>query len=212
MTDFLNKSTVLVLNRNCYCFGTITPKKALVALNSQSGYDASVARAIDVVYKRNEDGSINLNELDYWHDLTFEEWMIVEPRGDFDNVIHTTKSIIRSPTVIMTNYSKMPMRRFNPTKSKLYELQGGKCGYSGKQISIKKGNIEHKKPKSFGGGNTFENLMFVDADINSKRGNKPLEELGLVPLFKHSTPKPIPAHFTIKQVLHPDWKWFIDSN
>ncbi len=212
MSDFLNKSTVLVLNSLCYCLGTITPKKALVALNSQSGEYDIVAKAIDVVYKRKEDGSLDLEQLDYWQSLTFDEWLIVEPRGDFDRVINTPHRKIRVPSVIMTNYSKMPKRKSRPTKSKLYEMQDGRCGYTGEKISIKAGNLEHKHARSHGGKETFENLMFVTKEINSKRGNKPLEELGLKPLFNHREPKPILAHFTIKNLVHPDWRWFIDMN
>ena len=49
-------------------------------------------------------------------------------------------------------------------------------------------------------------------EINFKRGNRPMEELGLKPLFNHSEPRPIPASFTIKNVLHPDWNLFINKS
>lgn len=210
MSDFLNKSSVLVLNSLYQCIGTLSPKKALVALNSQSDQSNIVAKVIDVVYKKNDDGTFDLNQLEYWRPIEFSEWVTLEPRPEIDQTINTPKIKIRIPTVIVTNYNKMPMRKFRATKSLLYEIQKGVCGYSGKKISIKKGNIEHKQPKSKGGKDTFENLMFVDAEINSKRGNKPLDEVGLRPLFNHKTPKPMPVHYTIKQAFHPDWKWFVN--
>jgi hypothetical protein len=207
--DYLNKSSVLVLNKGYQCIGTLSPKKALVALNSQSNDYTITAKAIDVVYKKNEDGSLNLNELDYYQALDFEEWLMVEPRVGIDNVVRTSKLTIRCPSVIVTNYGKIPKKRFRPTKMYFYEKQDGRCGYSGKKIPFKRGNLEHKQAKSHGGKDTFENLMFVDAEINSKRGNKPLEELGLKPLFNHKEPLPMPVALTIKHLGHPDWFWFL---
>ena len=209
--DFLNRHSVLVLNSLYQCIGTLTPKKALIALNSSSDQNNIVAKAIDVVYKTKEDGSLNLDELDYWQPLTFEQWILIKPRPEIDEIIHTSRLEIRCPHVIVTNYSKMPMRRMRPVKSVLYNMQGGVCGYTGEKISMKSGTIEHRTPKSFGGRETFENLLVVKAEINHKRGNRPLEELGLKPLFHHKEPRPIPVSHTIKGCVHSDWRWFINT-
>ena len=87
-------------------------------------------------------------------------------------------------------------------------MQQNRCGYTGKVLSAKQLNIEHKLPKSKGGKDTFQNLMVVDKHINHKRGNRPLKEVGLRPLFNHAEPLPIPASFAIKHCAHPDWKMF----
>ena len=206
--SFLTQHRVLVLNSLWQVIGTITPQKAITALNSSNDGINVAAKSINIVYDKNEDGTWNLDEAKEIYALTFEEWMGVPIRDGLDTVIHSPKISIRCPSIIVTNYSKMPMRKFRVTKSVLYDLQKGLCGYSGKKIGIKQGSIEHKHPKSFGGKDTFENLMFVDAEINSRRGNKPLEEVGLKPLFHHKDPKPIPISYTIKDIKHPDWKFF----
>jgi 5-methylcytosine-specific restriction endonuclease McrA len=212
MSDFLNKYTVLVLNSLYQCIGILTPKKALITLNSSSEQNNIVAKVIDVTYKKNEDGSLNLDELDFWQPLTFEEWLMVDPRKDIDKIIHTCRLQLRSPTVIVTNYSKMPMKKTRVSKGVLYDIQGGKCAYSGEKIPMKRGNLEHRQPKSHGGKDTFENLLFVKTEINSRRGNKSLKEAGLRSIFPpHRTPKPIPYHFTIKNYIHPDWRWFVNQ-
>jgi 5-methylcytosine-specific restriction endonuclease McrA len=206
----LNKNTVLVLNALYQAIGTISPKKALIAMNSISdgGY---AAKAIDIIYPKFEDGRFDLENGVVGPAYTFEEWLMADFREGLDKAIHTSKMAVRLPTVIMTNYSKMPMRRFRATKTLLYELQKGVCGYSNKKLPMKQMNIEHKIPKSHGGRDTFENLMAVDAKINHARGNKPLEQLGLKPLFNHREPKPIPASYAIKTVVHPDWAHFISK-
>lgn len=208
--DFLNKSSVLVLNSLFLAIGTLSPKKSLIALNSSSEQNITVARAINVVYRKNEDGSLNLNELDYWEPLQFSEWIKLAPRPEIDQIIRTPRIELRCPSIIVTSFSKMPMRKIRMSKGTLYDLQKGICGYSGEKISMKRGNIEHKKARSHGGKDTFENCLFVKTEINAKRGNRPLEELGLHPLFAHKTPLPVPAHHTIKSCLHPDWQWFVN--
>jgi 5-methylcytosine-specific restriction endonuclease McrA len=211
MTDFLDRSTVLVLNSLYQPIGTISPKKALVALNSASDQCDIAAKAIDIQYAVGEDGKYDLETVETFTPCSFEEWLNVTVRPGLDQIIHTSKMQIRCPTVVITNYSKIPMRRFRATKSVLYEMQKGICGYSGVKCNPKQLNIEHKLPRSKGGKDTFENLMLVKKEINFARGNKPMKELGLKPLFRHQEPKPIPASFTIKTAVHPDWGYFIQK-
>jgi hypothetical protein len=207
----LNKNSVLVLNSCWQPIGVISVKKALIAINSTSQDDGFAAKSIDIKYEKNDDGTLNLEKVESFSPCTFEEWLMVEIRDGLDQYISTPKMKIRCPSIIVTNYSKMPMRKFRVNKKILYELQKGVCGYSGKKIGIKQGSVEHKQAKSFGGKNTFENLMFVDAKINSQRGNRSLTEAGLTPLFHHKEPKPIPVCYTIKDIKHIDWKWFLEN-
>ena len=207
MTDFMNRPTVLVLNHNYFAIGTTTPQKALIAMNGL-GDEGQVTKAVDVVWKKKPDGSLNLDEdCEYFQNCTFEEWLMA-PIREIDKPVHTSKLTLRCPTVIITSYKKIPKKRFRPTKTILYELQGGRCGYSCKVFPFKDMNLEHKQPRSQGGKNTFPNLMAVDKRINFARGDKPLEEVGLKPLFNHAEPKPIPVSATFKNILHPDWKPF----
>jgi len=211
MTDFLNKNSVLVLNSLYQPIGTISPKKALIALNSMSEGEEYAAKSIDIQYVKKEDGTFDLESVDTFFAYTFEEWLMVDFRDGLDQAIHSAKMAVRIPTVIMTNYSKMPMRKFRPTKSILYEMQKGICGYSGKKMSMKAMNIEHKQAKSHGGKDTFPNLMLVDTKINHARGNKPLEQVGLKPLFNHREPQALPVAYAIKSAIHPDWNYFISK-
>jgi hypothetical protein len=206
MTDAqLNKNNVLVLNALWMAIGTLSLRKAIIALNSEM--DAT--RAIDVTYNRQSDGKFNLEEVKCATPYSFDEWLMVDFREGLDQYINTPKLKVRCPTVIITKYAKMPMRRLRLTKSLLYEMQKGICGYSGKKMPMKHMNIEHKKARSHGGDNSFGNVMLVDEEINKKRGNRPLSELGLVPLFNHREPKPIPASCTIRSAVHPDWAYFL---
>lgn len=209
MSEFMNKCSVLVLNSLYQPIGTLSPKKALIALNSISSNGDYSSKAIDIIYAKNADGTFNLENVSGFQNYNFEEWLMVDFRDGLDQIINTPRLKIRCPTIIMTSYSKMPMRRFRATKTLLYEMQKGICGYSGKKMPMKSMSIEHKRPKSKGGGETFQNLMVVDKDINSRRGNKPLKEVGLKALFNHREPQPLPVAYAIKSAVHPDWNYFI---
>lgn len=211
MTDFLNKSSVLVLNSLYQPIGTISPKKALIALNSMSDGEEYAAKSIDIQYAKKEDGTFDLENVETFYSYPFDEWLMVDIRPGLDQVVSTPKIQIRCPTVLITNYSKMPMRKFRPTKTLLYQLQKGICAYSGKQMSMKAMNIEHKQARSHGGKDTFENLVVVDSKINSARGNKPLAEMGLSSIFSHKEPRPLPVAYAIKESAHPDWNYFISK-
>lgn len=210
MSDFLNRQSVLILNSLWQIIGTSSPKNALVALHSS--YDGSnvAAKVIDVQYEVNLDGTLNLENAISIVPLTFEDWTKVKIRDGIDSVIRTARLSLRCPTVIVTTFSKMPMKKSKPNKSLLYLMQDGRCGYTNEKIGMKAGNLEHKCPKSKGGPSTFGNLMFVKKEINSKRGNRPLEELGLRPLFYHSQPKPFPVSFSVKDLKHNDWRFFVN--
>jgi 5-methylcytosine-specific restriction endonuclease McrA len=208
MADWLNRYSVLRLNRAWQVLGVTTPKDAIIALCSNRD-GAPPAKVLDVIYHRNDDGSYDLTTTPDIIPLDFDQWPTVSIREGLDHVIHSSRMAIRSPTVIVTNYDKMPMRKLRPTKSVLLEMQKGICGYTNRPLSPKQANIEHKLPRSKGGRDTFENLMVVDKKVNCERGNMPLEQFKYKPLFNHKEPKPMPVAYTIKTVAHPDWKWFI---
>lgn len=204
----LGSHNVLVINNGWIPLGTTTYQKALVSLNSQNG-EKNAAKGLSIEYKQLDDNVYDFHQVESITPIeSFEEWMKL-PIRSFDSYVLTSRQKIRLPHVILTSYSKIPLRKFRPTKQVLYNLQNGLCGYSGKPISAKVGTIEHKTPRSFGGLDTFENLMIVHKDINHKRGNRPMAELGLVPLFNHKEPKPIPANYTIKQIAHFEWEIFL---
>jgi 5-methylcytosine-specific restriction endonuclease McrA len=209
MSDFLNKSSTLVLNALYQIIGQTSPRQAVVAMNSSSDGERPAAKAINIEYGKKEDGSWDFDNVIGFKACSFEEWLEVPIRNGIDQVIHGAKIQIRSPSIIVTSYSKMPLRKFRPTKTVLFEKQKGICGYSGVRLPYSKLNIEHKIARSHGGKSNFENLMLVNKDINSKRGNKKLEDVGLVPLFFHQEPRPIPASYAVKNAAHVDWFYFL---
>lgn len=61
-------------------------------------------------------------------------------------------------------------------KSKIFERDGNKCFYSGKEMLEEEATIEHLIPLSRGGKNNIDNLVLCLAEENQKMANKPLIE------------------------------------
>ena len=74
--------------------------------------------AINVIYKKNQDGSLNFAEIEDIKAVKWDEWLTL-PVRDCDLEIRTAKMSIRIPTIIASSrYSEIPVRRFRPTKNK----------------------------------------------------------------------------------------------
>lgn len=68
------------------------------------------------------------------------------------------------------------------SKSKRAEVvarTNGLCGYCGCEVPSDKETIDHRVPKSKGGGNQVDNLMFCCRTCNTAKGVKTLEEYRL---------------------------------
>jgi 5-methylcytosine-specific restriction endonuclease McrA len=208
--NFLDKPLVLRLNKNWQALGKATIKDALIAMLSGNEF-LKAAYALDIQYDKNEDGSWDFSKPAAIVPVgSFEEWRQL-PVRDFDLVVHSARYAIRAPTVIVAqNFAKMPRRTVKVTKRAIWERDGGVCQYSGRKLTKGTGNIDHIIPQSKGGGDTWENLVLSHKDINSKKGDKRNEEVGLKLLRQPKAPLPIPISASIKELNQRDWKHFIN--
>src|SRR5262249_1656237 len=93
MSDILNKTIVLVLNRNWQPINIRTPQEAFCQMAT------NVATALEI------DGENHIRP------VTWDEWITL-PVRDGDNAVHTVRGAIRVPTVIVAlNFAKVPKKR-----------------------------------------------------------------------------------------------------
>src|SRR4249919_2634910 len=105
MNNILNKSIVLVLNRNWQAINVRTPQEAfcMMATNVATGLeieleDASVSECL----------SFRTPHSPLLTPRSWEEWITL-PIRDQDEAVHTVRGQIRVPTVIVAvNYAKVP--------------------------------------------------------------------------------------------------------
>lgn len=195
MKDILNKSTVLVLNRNWQAIHVKTPAEAfcMMATGAASGLDVQGEDSLSPV--------------------KWDDWLKLPVREE-DHVVNTPRGPVRVPTVIVaSNYSKVPLCHPRFGARGIWERDGGICQYTGRKLAPGEGNIDHIVPRSRGGASSWENCVLSHRSVNEKKADRLPQEAGLRLLRKPNVPRALPATALIRNP-HGirDWQRFLMSN
>ena len=192
MNDILNKTIVLVLNRNWQAINTRTPQDAFCQMAT------NVATALEI------DGE------NYIRPVRWDEWITL-PIREQDNAVQTVRGPIRVPTVIVAvNFAKVPKKRPKLCAKAIRERDGNRCQYTGKLLRADEGSLDHILPRSRGGKDAWDNLVWADKSVNAKKGNRLPHEAGLKLLKVPRVPKELPVTALIRNALSiADWKLFL---
>jgi 5-methylcytosine-specific restriction endonuclease McrA len=199
MNDILNKSIVLVLNRNWQAINIRTPQEAFcqMATNVVTGLDIELGEGARAEALR---------------PVTWDEWITLSIRRQ-DNAVHTVRGAIRVPTVIVAvNYAKVPKKRPKLSAKNIRERDGNRCQYTGKLLKPDEGSLDHVLPRSRGGRDTWENLVWSCKEINSRKADRLPHEAGLKLLSVPRAPKELPASAFIRNAHSvAEWKLFLNE-
>jgi hypothetical protein len=211
MYNILNNK-VLILNSAWLPIGTLTVKKTLEDMNS-SRHPKKAIKIEYLVKKNGEPDYANPTEI---IPLAWNEWVTLSPRGFDDCSINTISMEIRVPTVAIvgSNYNKLPIKTFRPTKKNLYDKYNGTDFWTGEKLPYNDTTIDHIHPKSKGGQSGWDNLAITSAKINRLKSDMDAKDFtikyGYQPQYKLKNPQPVTAHVLIK-TLSPDWGIFLDK-
>lgn len=133
--------------------------------------------------------------------LKWSDWITLPIRIN-DLAIGSTRGPVRVPRVTVAAYGGMPETR----PKTVAERDHHRCAYTGDYCPD--GTKDHVIPRSRGGSNGWENLVWSRRDINQRKANRTPAEAGLKLLIKPTKPKPVKACLTIK-ARHPEWKPFV---
>ena len=194
MSDILNKNIVLVLNRNWQAINIRTPQEAFCQMAT------NVATALDI------QGESHIRPVQW------DEWITL-PIRDGDNAVRTARSIIRVPTVIVAvNFAKVPKKRPKLCARTIRERDSNRCQYTGRLLHPEEGSLDHVVPRSRGGADTWENLVWAAKDVNQRKADRLPHEAGLRLLAVPRAPKelPVTAHLRNAHGL-AEWKLFLND-
>ncbi len=194
MTDILNKTIVLVLNRNWQAINIRTPQEAFCMMAT------NVATALEI------EGENHIRP------VTWDEWITL-PIREQDNAVRTVRGAIRVPTVIVAvNFAKVPKKRPKLCARTIRERDGNRCQYTGKLLQPDEGSLDHVLPRSRGGADTWENLVWSSKDVNTRKGNRLPHEAGLKLLSVPRAPKELPVTALIRNAHGvAEWKLFLNE-
>src|SRR5438132_6947533 len=154
MSNILNKATVLVLNRNWQAINIRTPADAFCQMAT------NVATALEI------EGENHIRP------VSWDEWITLTIR-DSDNAVQTVRGAIRVPTVIVAvNYARVPKKRLKLCARAIRERDANRCQYTGKLLQPDEGSLDHVVPRSRGGADTWENLVWSSKQVNTRKGNR----------------------------------------
>ena len=125
--------------------------------------------------------------------------------------MHTVRWAIRVPTVIVAlNFAKVPKKRPKLCAKTIRERDGNLCQYTGKFLRQDEGSLDHVLPRSRGGKDQWENLVWADKAVNACKGNRLPHEAGLKLLTVPRAPKEVPVTALIRNANGvADWKLFV---
>lgn len=175
---------ILVLNKFYFPIGVETTERTFGNI-----FSGSVV-PLDITYAVKEDGSTNLEEVEYFTAIhSVAEWLNL-PIRSYDEYIQTTKGPVRVPQVVIcSNFDRIIFNKVQfPTKHNIYKRDNYTCVYTGKKLLKEELSVDHVIPRSKGGKDTWENLVTCDRLLNSKKSNMSVAEAGLKLRYKPFKP------------------------
>lgn len=206
----LHIPSVLRLNSNYMRIGWSTPAEAFCMLMGESKDGSPPALALDIHYEYDSFGMPMTDKMVTFDRLDWEYWMILDPRkGDLDKVIHTSKRVIRIPTIVVCpHYSLMPKKDLKPSPKAIRQRDGNRCQYTNVELTRATFSLDHVVPRSKGGKDSWENLVAAHKDVNSRKGDRFNHEAGLKLAKQPKAPKAIPMCNLVQGNHHPDHRHF----
>jgi 5-methylcytosine-specific restriction endonuclease McrA len=194
MNDMLNKSIVLVLNRNWQAINSRSPAEAFCQMAT------NVATALEI------EGENHIRP------VKWDEWITL-PIREQDHAVQTVRGPIRVPTVIvLANFAKVPRKRPRLCAKTIRERDGNRCQYTGKLLRPDEGSLDHVLPRSRGGKDAWENLVWSCKLVNAKKGNRLPHEAGLRLLSVPRAPKELPVTALLRNTQGiADWRLFVQE-
>jgi len=194
MSDILNKAVVLVLNRNWQGINLRTPQEAFCMMATY------VATGLEI------EGENHIRP------VTWDEWITL-PVREQDEAVRTVRGAIRVPTVIVAvNFAKVPKKRPKLCARSIRERDRNRCQYTGRVLHPEEGSLDHVVPRSRGGKDAWENLVWAAEEVNQRKADRLPHEAGLKLLSVPRAPKEMPVTALIRNSQGiADWGLFVDS-
>jgi 5-methylcytosine-specific restriction endonuclease McrA len=150
---------------------------------------------------------LEIEREEHIHPVTWDAWIRL-PIREQDEAVHTVRGPIRVPTVIVAvNYGKVPKKRPKLCARSIRERDGNRCQYTGRLLHPHEGSLDHVVPRSRGGRDAWENLVWSAKDVNQRKADRLPHEAGLKLIRVPRVPKELPVtEFIRNQPRIADWE------
>lgn len=190
---------VLVLNRAFAAVRVVSARRAFVLLARD------VAEVIDPT-----DGAYTNYDLTSWTELSELKY---EFEPDAHDWVRTVRIDIAVPKIIrLIGYDKLPAQGVKLNRRNLFARDRNRCQYCGNLFPTSELSIDHVKPRTQGGPDTWENLVCACVKCNSKKGGRTPEEARMKLINKPKQPRRNPLiSVRLGHEKYNSWKAFLDD-
>lgn len=190
---------VLVLNRAYAAIRVISARRAFVLLSRQC------AEVIDA-----EDGAYTNYDLSTWTELS-ELRRQFEP--DAHDWVRTVRIDLAVPRIIrLIGYDKLPAQGVKLNRRNLFARDRNRCQYCGNLFPTSELSIDHVKPRTQGGPDTWENLVCACVKCNSRKGGRTPDQARMKLIAQPKRPRRNPLiSVRLGHDKYHSWKAFLDE-
>lgn len=190
---------VLVLNRAYAAIRVISARRAFVLLAREC------AEVIDA-----EDGAYTNYDLTTWTELS-ELRRQFEP--DAHDWVRTVRIDIAVPRIIrLIGYDKLPAQGVKLNRRNLFARDRNRCQYCGQLFPTSELSIDHVRPRTQGGPDTWENLVCACVKCNSRKGGRTPDQARMKLIAQPKRPKRNPLiSVRLGHDKYHSWKAFLDE-
>jgi len=192
-------SHVLVLNKVYLAIRVVSAKRAFTLLARDA---AEVIHADDGLFANYD----------------FESWMeLSELRREFEpdglDWVRTVRTHIVVPRIIrLLGYDRLPTQRVKLNRRNLFARDRNRCQYCGHIFPTPELSIDHVRPRTQGGPDTWENLVCACIRCNAKKGGRTPEQARMKLVTKPIRPRRSPLiSIKLGHEKYASWKTFLDE-
>lgn len=191
-------ANVLVLNRLYMAVRVINAKRAFSLLIRD------LAEVISI-----EDGK--------YFNYDFESWTEISTyREEFDDNtdwVRTVRMSIAVPRIIrLLDYDRLPKQSVKLNRRNIYARDNNQCQYCGGYFKTSELSLDHVKPRTQNGENSWTNLVCCCVHCNAKKGGRTPEQAHMQLIRKPVQPKRNPViNLRLGQDKYACWQAFLDN-
>ncbi len=190
---------VLVLNRAYAAVRVVSARRAFVLLARDC------AEVIDT-----EGGAYANYDLATWTELS-ELRRQFEP--DAHDWVRTVRIDLAVPRIIrLIAYDKLPAQGVKLNRRNLFARDRNRCQYCGHLFPTSELSIDHVRPRSQGGPDTWENLVCACVKCNSRKGGRTPDQARMKLIAQPKRPRRNPLiSVRLGHDKYHSWKAFLDE-
>lgn len=195
---------VLVLNKGYMAMRVVTARRAFCLLAR------NIAEIIHV--DQGKEGATNgflTYDLASWAEVSQLQTEFERERHDW---VRTVRFEIAVPRIIrLLGYDRLPDQLVKLNRRNLFARDRNQCQYCGRHFPTADLSIDHVRPRSLGGGDTWENLVCACIKCNARKGGRTPEmaSMKLVRLPVRPKRNPLIA-LRLGSEKYQSWKAFLD--